>query len=371
MRKFGLVMMLAAAAIAGTGCNLTGADGSWAGYNGGSNNAAGAATLSEITVAVTADGGATWWCDESLTRYNQCSTQVILQLYHQFQAPATFGRYFDTGEGSAHPMGQVYSSATDTNGDGWVAAPSIAQINAGAGGYTSGIAFYPLCSQDTIPNIPFDDELSIRQLTPLNGYFSTGLTDNLSAFALPLYSNDSNNHDIDIQSGVSRLPLATRIEILKTIDVNEDVVREVMPGGVVREDIKARLTSITVDGETYVPSSELAVVIRDFAAVKLDLTDAAYRPFAGWLADRLQAALDAGREPSGSVTINDSLTISSQEVRSLLPDMQYSWAGQLGVDRLRSYAGTLDRSSLRRNRLDRRFAEEIRNDVDFGISKGQ
>ena len=374
MRKFGLVISLAAAAIAGTACNNTGFDGSWAYqfYNGvyaSSNNAAGAATLPEVSVAVTEDFTG-WWSAESLSKYNGCTPQISVQLYKFMATGAqpSWGRYFDTGEISAHPFGDLYSYVRDDSGDTHISGPTDDQIAAGVGGYTSGIAFGNLCGNGSggpFGDGSFDDTLIARQITPLNGYFSTGLTDNLSFYMLPGYANDSANHDPSTLAASDRLPLATRIEILKSIDLNNDIVRNVLPGGRIREDIRARVTSLTIDGETFVPSQETAVTIRDFSALSLNLTDPSYKAIAAWVADRLQNALDAGREPSGSVTINDSLTISSQELSSLLPDVNYTWAGQPGVDRLRSFAGSVVYENTRRVRFDRRFSEDVSS--DFGL----
>lgn len=375
MRKFGLVISLAVAAIAGTACNNTGFDGSWAYqfYNGtydSSNNGAGAATLPELSVAVTEDFTG-WWSAESLSKYNGCTPQISVQLYKFMETGATpsWGRFFDTGEVSAHPFGDVYSYVRDDSGDTYISGPTYAQILAGDGGYNTGVAFSGLCGNGTggiNGNGLWVDTLVARQITPLNGYFSTGLTDNLSFYMLPGYSNDSANHDPSLNSGISdRLPLATRIEVLKSIDVNNDIVRTTIGPGIVREDIKARVTSLTIDGETFVPSQETAFTIRDFSALSLNLNDPSYKAIAGWVADRLQAAVDAGRTPSFTMTINDSLTFSSQELQSVLPEMRVQLGGQSLVDRLRSFAGTNDHTNTRRVRFDRRFAEDVT--ADFGL----
>lgn len=382
MRKFGLVLLVAAAAITGTACCNTGFDGSWAStlinFNGAyasSNNGSGAATLPELSVAVS-ETGSDWWSAESLSKYNACTPQINVQLYKFIRSgfTPTWGRYFDTGEVSAHPFGDVYSYVRDDSGDTYISGPEYSQVLAGDGGYTSAVAFSGLCGHGTggvNGNGLWVDTLVARQITPLGGYFSTGLTDNLSFYMLPGYANDAVNHDVDSQGAVSRLPLATRIEILKTIDVNEDIVRTVLANGKVTEDIKARLTALTVDGQTFVPSQETSVVVRDFSALAINLSDPGFKALAAWVADRLQADLDAGIEPTYSVTINDSLTISSQELHSLLPDMHVVYAGQLAIDRLRAYAGTLDRNATRRARFDRRFDDDMHADVDFGVSKGR
>lgn len=383
MRKFGLVLSLAAAAVAGTACNTTGFDGSWtpqffpgSDYTAG-NNAGNSATLPSQMVAVTGDGSATWWHPESHSRYNGCDPQIIVQLYAQMNNPANFGLVFDLGEYAAHAVGSVYSSVRDTNGDGRISGPTDDQINVLTGGYSSGVAYGNYCNDGgaggPFGTGSFDDEMVARQITPLGGYYSTGVTDNLSIFMQPVTANDTRlkEANLNLNGGLDRLPLATRIEILKTIDVNEDIVRTVGENGYVREDILARLTSVTVDGETFVPSMETSVVIRNFAAAKVDLQNPAFKSVAAWMADRLEAADAAGRQPTWSVTINDSLTLSSQEARSLFPDVAVTRSQQGSVDKLRAYAGTLDRASARRVRFDRRFDETLHADVDFGISKGR
>jgi hypothetical protein len=375
MRKFGLVITLAAAAIAGTACVNTGFEGSWASqlYNGvyrASNNAAGAATLPEVSVAVT-EVFATWWSAESLSKYNGCTPQISVQLYKEIASGATptWGRYFDTGEVSAHPFGDVYSYVRDDSGDTYISGPRYDQILAGEGGYTAAVAFTSLCGTGTggVTGLGlWVDTLVARQITPLNGFFYIGLTDNLSFYMLPGYSNDSVNHDPSLNGGFGdRLPLATRIEILKSIDVNNDIVRTELIPGVVTEDIKARVTALTIDGETFIPSQEVSFTIRDFSAVALNLGDPGLKALFGWMADRYQAAFDAGRDPSFSMTINDSLTFSSQEMASLLPTMRMEMGGQPRIDRLRALAGTTDHSNTRRVRFDRRFAETTAS--DFGL----
>jgi hypothetical protein len=375
MRKFGLVISLAAAAIAGTACNNTGFDGSWAyqQFNGvyeSSNNAAGASTLPELDVAVTTDFTG-WWSGESLSKYNGCTPQISVQLYKFIASGATptWGRYFDTGELSAHPFGDVYSYVRDDSGDVFISGPSYAQILAGDCGYTTGVAFGPLCGNGTggvNGNGLWVDTIVCRQITPLNGYFSTGLTDNLSFFMLPGYSNDAVNHDVSANSGIGdRLSLGTRIEILKSIDLDNDIVRTTLSSGVVREDIKARITSMTIDGETFVPTMETSFTIRDFAAISLNLGDPSFKAISGWIADRLQAAVDAGRRPNFSMTINNSLSLSSQEIASMLPEMRVHLGGQALVDKLRSFSGSTDQTSTRRVRFDRRFTEDT--SADFGL----
>jgi len=330
MRKYSYLAMLAVAALFGAACNNTGFDGSWLGYNGGSNNANGAATLPEVIVAALQPNGL-WMSPESLAKYNQCTAYIIIQTF-PVRTVGTFGRVADTGEYSPHEMGAVISYVKDVSGEGHLSGPSVATL--GAGGVTSGLAFGNYCAGGT--TAPFTDAITFRQNWPAP--YSTGVTDNLSGFMVPVYANDSNTHDTSL-AAIDRLPLAKRIEILNTIDVNNDIVRTDLGNGKFREDIRATLTSITFDGSTFVPSEPMGVTIVNFTAFAYDPSDPKLKPVASWLADRLQASVDAGTEPVIEVVINGSVTVSSVDAKNLFPTVQYAYDGQIAVDLLRQIAG--------------------------------
>lgn len=361
MRNLSLVLLLAVLGVGATACNLTGVDGSWLGYGDGSNGSHGVAVLPLNMVAVTADGGQTWWHPEGQVKHYDCLSSVIHQLYANLNASqGTFGRWYDTGEFQAAPLGDLYSSVKDDSGDLWISGPTIAQLTAGAGGYTSAVSYGNACLTG---NTPWADTLIVRQNTPLPDY-STGVSDNMSNFMLPVYNNDAGT-EVVINSMLDRFPLATRLEILKTIDVQEDIVRVATPTGRVREDIVVRLTEMTMNGQTYVPSEPVGMLMTsERGAFSFDRSIPGYKPFVGWLADRLEETAQAGGQPDWTMTINDSFTFTSQDLRQWLPTAEIAFGGQTTVDHLRAIAGTLDREIVRR--VDRRFDLDTTDAAGFG-----
>lgn len=361
MRNLSLVLLLAVLGVAATACNNTGVDGSWLGYGNGSNGSHGVATIPELLVAVTADGGQTWWSPESQVKHFDCISSVIHQLYKNMPASqGTFGYVADIGEYQAAPLGDLYSSVKDDNGDLWITGPTLAQLGAGAGGYTSAVAFGTLCGTG---GTLWADTLIVRQNTPLPDY-STGLTDNMSIFMVPIYNNDAGS-EITLNSVLDRMPFATRLEILKTIDVQEDIIQVVTPQGRVREDLVVRLTEMTMNGQTFVPNEPIGVLMTtDGANVQLDRTIPGYKPFLAWYADRLEETLESGADPAWTITVNDSFTFTNEDLHRWLPTAEFANGGQATVDHFRAMAGTLERDTIRR--FDRRFDLDTTGGADFG-----
>jgi hypothetical protein len=342
MRKYAYLLLLAVAALASTACNVVGTNNSDTGYNGGSNNAQGGAMTYGGGSGAQILGG-TYWHGESRHTWNKCTPGILQQIESQLPL-GLFGRWPDSGFGelSAFPMGTVTDYVKDNSGNGLASARPYqafpgdpnALFSPGTG-YTTGVYFdygatvFPCGEQINAANW-FQDDFIVRMSTT---GVTSGAYDRLF-FYEPVMNNDAANHDVSLNDGLAHMPLAKRIELLRSIDTSA-VFTKTTPIGRQVEVLPVQVTAVTFGNSTLVVDTPWTINLQEMKAFAFDPNDPAFKTIAGWMADQFEAALRAGTKPELSLELNGSTTFSMSD----LGNAHLLW-GQSTIDKFREIAGS-------------------------------
>jgi hypothetical protein len=202
---------------------------------------------------------------------------------------------------AANPSGNlthVGYTVSDTSGGGGVSAGDfVCNI-------TSHIAFGGV-------DLFTDTTNCVSSANPPGG-LSTGVQSGTAGGTWLLTANDPNNNN---NGRIGQLPLDLRIDLMNSIDTSKDVKVVTAPNGQRQETVRFYLTNVRYGGASYKPTNAYFDVI-DFERHLMGKTPG-LQLTAAWLANQMEANLGRGTA-RGSITINDSVTISSDQLAQLM-----------------------------------------------------
>lgn len=247
---------------------------------------------------------------------------------HAWQQARSFGDHggFDQGYSgvmvhktpSKKPAVRTHETG-DTNKDGFV-----------SGNFNEACGI--LVGLDNTGSMPggafFLDDTACVAGVDLSSTFSTGTTEGTDSGGFVVIGSDKNKEG---PNGVfDRLPFSTRVALMNSVNTATDV-----KGAGRGEILTVRITSVRVGSDTYAANATVDVV--GLSNVVIDPANSGLRLLAAFVADKAGAMIARGQKPTGSVTINNAVTLTLDQ---LLAGRVMTPLSPKSVEGLRRFAST-------------------------------